>query len=221
MQAMLETAAITFGDLEVPFSIQTLDGFREWFASLGKNAPRASFIKGRVYIDMTPQDNFTHEPLVSGVNERLRALARELDLGRYFFPPTWISHDDAVLSTEPDGFLVTWERFESGLFRLNPERPAEAIGCPTMVFEAVSAPSQKKDLVDLAETYFHAGVEEYWIADARDEKLVFKILVRGKRAFREQRRSRGWVASRIWARSFRIVESEDRAGLPVFTLEVK
>jgi Uma2 family endonuclease len=214
-----ERPAITVDGLEIPGEALTLDGFRRWFGSLGERAPRASFLAGRVYVEMTAQSYGHHGPLVEEVNAKLRTLARRLDLGRYCFPPSWITREDVGLSTEPDGFLVTWDRFEDGRFRINPERDHEALGAPTMVFEAVSPSSTEKDLVKLAALYFKAGVEEYWIADAREKKLDFKILVRGPRAFRPQVVSRGWIASPVWGRSFKLRRTKDRLGQADFLLE--
>jgi Uma2 family endonuclease len=220
VKVVLEDArAITVDGLEIPLEVQSLDGFRSWLAGLGPSAPRASFCAGRVHIEMTPQSYDDHEPLVRAVNVTLEGLSRSLDLGRYFFPPSWITCEEVGLSTEPDGFLVTWARLESGAFRINPARRSEALGAPTMVFEAVSARSVQKDLVELAELYAAAGVEEYWIADARRKKLDFRILVRGRRGFTTQPASRGWIASRVWGRSFRLLRAKDRAGLPGFALE--
>ncbi len=88
-----------------------------------------------------------------------------------------------------------------------------------MVFEAVSPSSTEKDLVELAGLYFKAGVEEYWIADARGKKLAFRILVRGPRAFRAQAPVRGWISSRVWGRSFKLRRTTDRVGNPDFVLD--
>jgi Uma2 family endonuclease len=217
---MLEDAqAITVDGLEIPATVHTLDGFRGWFGGLGERAPRASFLAGRVNVEMTPQSYRDHEPLVDAVNATLRPLARDLDLGRYFCPPSWITEAKAGVSTEPDGFLVTWARFESGAFRINPDRDHEALGAPTMVFEAVSASSEHKDLVNLVKLYYAAGVDEYWIADARRDRLDFRILVRGPRGFTTKRASRGWTASPVWGKAFRLRRAADRSGLPEFLLE--
>ena len=41
--------------LEIPWDVQTLDGFREWVASMGEDAPRVHFYRGRVHLEMSAQ----------------------------------------------------------------------------------------------------------------------------------------------------------------------
>ena len=100
----------------------------------------------------------------------MRRLARELDIGQYFFAPSWIVHKRAGLSTEPEGFLVTWDRFVDGRFRFDPKRKHRALGAPTMAFEAVSPSSKKKDLVELAR-----------LAGGRSARVSFRVGRRGAR----------------------------------------
>jgi Uma2 family endonuclease len=161
----MATGALHVFGLEIPHAIATLDGFRPWVSALGDAAPRVSFHRGTVHVEMTPQDFTSHEPVSTTINAAL--VIRALDLGRYFTPPSWFTAIEAGLSTEPDGFFATWESFRSGRLRVNPGRPTELLGRPDMALEVVSATSEKKDLRDLVEGYAQAGVPEYWIVDAR------------------------------------------------------
>ncbi|MBI4618187.1 MAG: Uma2 family endonuclease [Planctomycetes bacterium] len=215
-------SSITVNGLEIPAGALTLEGFREWVALQGEDAPRVHYSRGRVHIEM-PQDCVKHGPVVFAINDVLRALTRELDTGRYYEPPTWITDDRSLLSTEPDGFFVSWASLESGRVRINPDRSIELLGRPDMVLEVVSKSSERKDRSELVSDYAGAGVPEYWIADGRTEPLVLRILVlSGEGAYREEPAdAEGWSFSPTWGRRFRLVRFLDRAGLTDFRLETE
>ena len=84
--------ALTVEGIEIPWSAQTLEGFRAWVETLDERGPRVSFARGKLHVEMSPQSYDTHEPLVHAINVRLSTLARDLDLGRYFLPPSWFTH---------------------------------------------------------------------------------------------------------------------------------
>ena len=90
-----------------------------------------------------------------------------------------------------------------------------------MALEVVSQTSLRKDLETLLRDYARAGVEEYWIADAREgTRLRIHVLVDG--AFVEQRADdEGWIASPLFERSFRLREARNPAGLRDFQLELR
>lgn len=216
-------STLTVFGIEIPEGIHTLDTFREWVATLDEHAPRVHFYEGRVDLDMSPQHYRSHGPVVSAIARRLATLAEELDLGRYFIPPSWVTVGTAGLSTEPDGFLVKWGTLTSGQVRVNPTRETELLGRPDMVLEVVSKSSAKKDLVELPEAYARAGVPEYWIADARGEAIDFRILVlTADGSYQAQAASAdGWIQSKVWGRAFRLERFLDRAGLTDFRLLVR
>ncbi len=215
--------ALTVQGIEIPWSAQTLQGFRAWVETLDERGPKVSFARGKLHVEMSPQSYDTHEPLVQAINVRLSELARELDIGRYFLPPSWFTHELSELSTEPDGFFVLWTSLEAGALRVNPQRPVEALGRPDMALEVVSTSSQRKDLVELVADYAAAGVREYWIADARGDRLVFRILVLGADGvyIEAEADSEGWMASRLWQRAFRVRQLPPRAGFHDFVLDVR
>lgn len=169
-------ATITAYGLEIPGQALSLDGFREWVASMGESAPRTCFSSGRLHIEMSPQDDLTHAPVVHAINDVLAALTAERDSGKYFRPPSWFTDVGADLSTEPDGFLVRWDAIEGGRVRVNPDRPSELLGSPDFALEVVSKSSRKKDTVELVEDYARAGIDEYWIADALGDEPQLRIL---------------------------------------------
>ncbi|MBI4617868.1 MAG: Uma2 family endonuclease [Planctomycetes bacterium] len=209
--------------LEIPTNIHTLAGFRRWVGTLDERAPRVHYYRGRVHIEMSPQDYEHHGPVVAAINDVLGPLARELAFGRFFEPPSWITDAGSGISTEPDGFFIFYDSFRSGRVRINPRRKTELLGRPDMVLEAVSKTTARKDLVDLMEGYARAGVPEYWVADTREEKTVFRILVlsRGGK-YRDQKPARGgWISSPTWRRSFRLVRFTDPGGLMDCRLEAR
>ena len=214
--------ALTVDGFEIPWEARTLEGFRAWVATLDEHAPLVSFARGRMHVVMSPQSYATHEPLVGAINAMLRGLARELDIGRYFFPPSWFTHESSALSTEPDGFLALWSSLEGGDLRINPERDTEMIGRPDMVLEVVSDSSRRKDLVEHVEDYALAGVREYWIVDGRADAVSLRILVLGASGTYADHPvdADGWVRSPIWQRGFRVRRLPERAGLRDFVLEI-
>ena len=210
------TANLTVDGLEIPDDIiHTLDGFRAWAATLGEDGPRIHFYDGQVHIEMTPQSYKTHLPIISAINRRLGALAEKLDIGRYFEQGGWLTNEEAQLSTEPDGMLLLWETFTSGAARIQPNE-IELCGRVDMVLEVVSKTSVAKDTVRLREGYARAGIPEFWLVDARDDRLKLKILtLRADRRYRESRPdAKGWRRSPVWRGSFKVSRSKDRLGLP-------
>lgn len=215
------TSSLTVLGLELPDDIHTLDGFRRWLASLeDAPAPRptGSFIAGKVYIDMSPQDYRSHHPVARAINRVLDRLCEEGDLGKYFTPPCWVTDDAGPISTEPDGFLVTWGSLRRRV-KVNPQRRSELMGAPDMALEVVSASTPKKDLQDLVEAYAAGGVREYWTADARGERPELVVRVLQRRRYREQPVVDGWVTSPMFGRAFRLVRFKDKAGWTDFRLE--
>jgi Uma2 family endonuclease len=213
-------AMITAYGLEIPHTALSLDGFREWVASMGEAAPRMCFTSGRLHIEMSPQDYVTHGPIVDAINDALVALTRERDLGRYFRAPNWFTEEASDLSTEPDGFFVQWASIESGRVRVNPERTSELLGRPDMVLEVVSKSSRKKDTIELVEDYAAAGIAEYWIANALGAHAQLQILVlRGNRYVHVDRDRDGWIASPLFGEAFRLVRAAERAGWVDYVLE--
>ena len=208
-------------ELEIPDDVFTLEGFRAWAAALGDRAPLVSFCGGTVYVEMSASHR-SHGPLVTEVTSVLGTLSRDEGLGMYCAAPSWFTCAEAGLSTEPDGYLATYETLKSGRLAIHPEREHEMIGRPDMVFEAVSRSSPAKDLVDLVDRYARAGIPEYWIADARAEELVFRILVLDPDgAYRDQEPDEaGWSTSPAWGRAFRLRRVTNPAGLTEFRLDV-
>ena len=214
---------ITVYGLEIPGEAQNLDGFCDWAASLSESGPRVSFWAGNIHVDMSPQDDETHAPLVGETNAVLGSLAKETAIGKYYMPPSWFTVPCAGLSTEPDGFLVRWKSLQQGRVRINPTRKTEMLGAPDMVLEVVSKTSETKDLVDLVEGYAQADVGEYWIADGRRQEIDFRILLLDQTGrYRQQAPDAdGWITSPTWGRFFRLQRFRNPAGMEDYRLEVR
>lgn len=214
---------IHIDDIEVPFEVRTLDGFRAWMARSEGRPGRASFFEGEVFLEMN-QDYRSHEPVSTQVNARLTLLAGELGIGRYFTPPSWITWAPAHLSTEPDGFFARWESLRSGRLALHPDHANELVGVPDFVLEIISASSARKDRILLRRGYREAGVGEYWVIDARleDRHPELGVFVLGAGEYAQvEPDAEGWTASPTFQRAFRLRRGIDPAGLPEFRLEAR
>lgn len=94
-------------------------------------------------------------------------------------------------------------------------------GTPDMVLEVVSDSSVEKDNELLMDLYWKAGIREYWLVDARGERIEFQILRHTARGYVATRASGGWRKSAVFGKSFRLTRQLDDLGHPDFTLDVK
>jgi Uma2 family endonuclease len=212
--------------IAVPHAAHTLDGFREWYPAqeLPKHAS-VSLIDGEVLFDMSPERIESHGQVKIEITSVLRYLIKKATLGRCYPDRTWITNDDAGLSTEPDCAFATWETLKSGRLKIIPlsDKPADGIemrGSPDWVLEIISPTSFRKDAELLPGGYYHAGVKEFWLVDAR-ETLEFNIFVRGDNGFELVEPQDGWKASRVFERQFRLTREIDLSGGWDYTLQVR
>ena len=92
---------------------------------------------------------------------------------------------------------------------------------PDWVMEIISPSSERKDLKDLRDRYHRAGIAEYWLIDARGDKIRFRILVHQAAGYVEQSAARGWIKSKVFGHLFRFKKLKDRLGTWSYRLEVK
>ncbi len=208
----------------VPGWIDDLDSFSQWVDSPDfPDSGRFCFINGRVWADMSMEQPFVHNEVKLWIGMALASFAREENLGRVFADRMRLRNDDADLSCEPDGMFISYDALQSGRVRLvegTVTEYREFEGSPEMMLEVISDTSETKDRVDLREGYFRAGVQEYWLVDARDQPPVIEILRRGPRGFVTTRHQPGgWVRSRVFGRAFRLIRKKGPDGNPQFTLE--
>jgi Uma2 family endonuclease len=90
-----------------------------------------------------------------------------------------------------------------------------------MVLEVVSASSVEKDKVILPDLYWRAGIPEYWVVDARADRLEFDLFRCESDGYAPTRKQAGWLKSRVFGRSFRLSRHVDDAGNPKCTLSAR
>ena len=205
---------------------KSLAAFRAW---AGDNElpekTRIDFYKGEVWVDMGWEQVFTHCSLKATILSALGTLTHDTDMGYYWTSGILVTNEAADLSGNPDGTFVSHEALEAGRMTLAPaaddEGTTELVGTADMVLEVVSASSVTKDTVALRQAYWEAGIPEYWLADARGDRLDFRILKHGPKGYAEVRRQAGWLKSAAFGKAFRLARGADRAGNPRFRLDVK
>lgn len=210
----------------VPPDATTLAGFRVWSSS--DNFPQTgniAFIGGELFFDMSPERLDSHNKVKTEILRVVATLAIEEDLGEAYSDRTRIVNADADLSCEPDGALVSWKSFETGRVKKIPTVDnvdfIELEGSPDWVMEIISPSSEIKDLKDLKDRYHRAGIREYWLIDARGDKVRFQILIHHGAGYVEVSPVRSWVRSRVFGRSFRLKRFKDRLETWSYRLEVK
>ena len=90
-----------------------------------------------------------------------------------------------------------------------------------MVLEVVSDSSVDKDTVLLRDLYWQAGIAEYWLVDARGERLSFDILRHTSKGYTAVRRQSGWLKSSVFNKSFRLTRRFDKQDNPEYTLALR
>jgi Uma2 family endonuclease len=208
----------------IPAYVVDLTSFTQWVDSPDfPESGQYAYMHGKVWMDVSMEQPFVHNQVKLWITVVLASLARDGNLGRFFADRMRLRNDEADLSTEPDGMFVSYQSSRSGRVRLVAGKMTqyrEFEGSPDMVLEVVSDTSEEKDRYDLREAYFQAGIDEYWLVDARGADCELDILKLGPRAYVNTRhQAGGWVRSRIFGRAFRLVRSEGPDGNPQFTLE--
>jgi Uma2 family endonuclease len=211
--------------VDIPSGISDLRAFRRWahsdeFPETG----RICFLDGRVWLDMSKEQVFTHNQLKQEFNLVIGGLVKAESLGRFFPDGVLLTNDRAQLACQPDGTFVTRRSLKSGRVRLVEAEKGgylELEGTPDMVLEVVSASSVEKDRDVLPELYWRAGIPEYWLVDGRGDDLEFQIFRRDSGGYTAVRKQGGWLKSRVFGRSFRLSRKLDDAGNPEYSLAVR
>jgi len=214
--------------IEIP-TIHDLAEFRRW--ALSDDFPqrgRIDYIAGKIEVDMSPEDFYTHGTLKTAIASEISERVEELDLGHSLIAETRISDMPADLSAEPDVVVITFEAFDQNRTRLVPkasgekDRYVEVEGGPDLIVEIVSDSSVKKDTERLPVAYFQAGVREYWLIDARGAELSFQLLRRGSAAFEPTPTDTdGYQRSEVLDAHYRLDRSRHKRGHWVYQLRLK
>ncbi|MHB0954786.1 MAG: Uma2 family endonuclease [Pirellulaceae bacterium] len=167
--------------IEIPF-LHSLVAFRQWVTSADfLDGVRVDYIGGRIEVDMSPEDLFTHGNLKTKLIVVLGTLLEGADLGNIFSDCARVTCPDADLSCEPDIVVVFHESLATNRVQLvakasgERDRYIELQGAPELVIEIVSESSVTKDTQRLPDAYWRAGIPEFWLADARGSELLFTI----------------------------------------------
>ena len=215
-----------YGAVDVPSGVQEFDTFLRWVHS--EEFPeklKAHFINGQARVDFV-EEAFSHNAVKTALSVVLATLVRAENLGRYFSDGMRFTNDDIRFSTVPDAVFVSAASFAAGrvTFRAGQTTGAvatELVGSPDLVVEVVSPSSADWDTESMMTNYYDAGVSEYWVIDARDEDSpTFTIFRRAAKEFVAVRKSKGWVKSPVFGKSFRLVRTE-QLGMADYVLEVK
>jgi len=202
--------------VSVPASAFALDGFRAWISAGDfPDGVRATFDRGEVLIEMSPEAIDTHNKVKAEITAVLVRIADDEDRGETFADGALLTHVEAGVSTEPDVLFASWESLESGRLR----RAAGASGCavelvgtPDIVVEIVSPTSVRKDTKLLRAAYARAGIPEYWIIDARGDVLRFEILRLNAGQYESAVETGAPQPSARLGRSFTLTRRRNRAG---------
>jgi Uma2 family endonuclease len=212
-------------DIRIPTNINDVEAFRRWARSDEfPQRGRFAFLGNALWVDMSMEQAFPHNQVKAEIAGVLHALVKSTGVG-YFFPDRMLlSHPEVSLSNEPDGTFVSYEAIHRGRVQLvegAKEGITELVGAPDMVLEVVSRRSVHKDTVVLRQLYWEAGIREYWLVDARGEKVRFDVLRHQSRGYQASRKQAGWVKSEVFGRSFQLTRQEDALGNPLFQLEMR
>jgi Uma2 family endonuclease len=221
-RSRMNTIVLYDAEVDIPDGITSLAAFRRWAHSDEfPEAGRICYLNGRIWVDMSQEQIFTHNQVKQEFNRVIGSLVKGRRLGRYFPDGILLSNDRANLSCQPDGTFVTHRSLKSGRVRLvegEKEGYLELEGSSDLVLEVVSASSVEKDTEVLPELYWRAGITEYWIVDARGDRLDFSILRHQSSGYVTARKHAGWVKSRVFDLSFRLTSELDPAGNPEYSL---
>jgi len=214
------------GQFEMPLAVQTLAAFRAW--ALSDDFPesgRIDYIAGRIDIDMSPEKFISHGRLKTAMIRSLEEWVDEQSLGYLVADSTRVSSVSGQVSSEPDLVFVAYDSLTSGKVKLTPSKRdpedfVEVEGGPDLIVEIVSDRSVKKDTQDLPKAYFAAGVDEYWLADARGEEIVFQMHRRGDDGFEPiEADAEGFQQSMVFQCGYRLSRTRDQRGYWRFRLE--
>jgi Uma2 family endonuclease len=211
--------------LDVPEWVSDLAAFRRWTDEPGfPEQGNIWWLCGKVWADMSQEQIFTHVDIKGEIYHVLKGIVRKSGLGRIYIDGLLLTNDAADLSGNPDATFISHHAIASGrvvLVEGKEEGFTEALGSPEMVLEVVSKSSEEKDYTILTRAYHLAGIDEYWLVDAREDPLQFDILRRAAGKFVPTRKQSGWLKSAVFGKSFRLVKKKDDSGNPEFILEVK
>jgi Uma2 family endonuclease len=211
--------------IRVPDWVDDLASFRQWAHSPEfPERGRISYLKDEVWVDMSKEQLFSHNQVKAEISTVLGIMVKKNGLGIFFPDGVLLSDQAADFATGPDGIFVSKRSLQTERVTLiegAEEGYVELQGVPDMLLEVISPSSVGKDTKVLREVYWDLGVDEYWLVDARGEKLDFDILRHGAKEYVAVRKTGGWLRSTVFGASFRLTRKTNEMGHPEFTLAVR
>jgi Uma2 family endonuclease len=220
-------STVNFQDdtISIPSWVSDWSTFRRWLRSDDfPQQGRIYYLAEKICIDMSKEQLFSHNQVKQEYNLVLGGLAKSEKAGRYFPDGALLSNAEIEFTVQPDGTFVSHEALDTGRIRLveaTKDGYLELEGSPDMVLEVVSNSSVQKDTVVLRDLYWQADIGEYWLVDARGERLSFEILRHTAKGYVPVRRQNGWVKSSVFGKSFRLTRRFDVQNNPEYTLSVR
>jgi Uma2 family endonuclease len=215
-----------YGDaLCVPTDAFDFSGFRRWISSSDfPERARGTLAEGELFLDMSPESIEAHNKVKTSLTADLQTIVRAENLGEFYGDGALLTHEQAQLSTEPDGMFASWATLESGRLRLLPRADGdpdgiELLGTPDIVIEVVSPSSVRKDNMVLRSAYARAGIPEYWLVDARGAELSFQILWLDTGVYALANASSATQKSRVLGRDFVLARERTRLGRWAYRLQ--
>lgn len=210
--------------VEIPVWVIDLDSFRAWMdRSDFPDQGRLDYIKGKVWIDMSKEQIFTHVAVTGEFNIVVGSMVKVGRLGLYLPDGVLLSNVDADIAVKPDAVFVSHAARQDRVRFLEGVKGGyvEMEGSHDMVLEVVSDSSVRKDTQQLRQDYWEAGVREYWLVDARKEPLTFDILRHTPKGYRATPNKDGWIKSAVFGKPFRLTCRTGEYGDPEYTLEMR
>lgn len=220
-------SAIFFDEasVRIPPWVVDLGSFRRWLHSPDfPEQGRLGFLAGEVWADMSREQLFSHNQLKNEIGFTLTGVVKAAKLGRFFPDGALLSNAEVDFTSQPDGTLVSRKALASGRVRLVEDTKdgyLELEGTPEMVLEIVSDSSVQKDTVLLRDLYWQAGINEYWLIDARGKRLSFDLLRHTPRGYVATRRQQGWLKSAVFGKAFQLTTQLDEQDNPEYSLAVR
>ena len=213
---MMENCICYQEELEIPSDIRSLTDFRRWALSDEfPNRGRIDYLNGRIEVQWSPEDLFLHGGLKV---ELARVLSQQIGQVRFSSPA-------ADLSAEPDMLFISYDAQRGG--RITTVRGpsgggcvrAELEGAPDLIVEIVGYTSATKDMLRLPPLYWKAGVTEFWLPNAQEDELVFRIFRRGANCFElTSRDGDGFQYSPMFDQAYRLERYRGADGYWAFDL---
>jgi Uma2 family endonuclease len=210
--------------VSVPGWVTDLASFRRWtddedFPETG----RICYFNREVWVDMSKEQLFSHVLVKTEIAGVIGQLVKITQTGRLFGDGVFLSNVDADIAVVPDAVFVSHAARQDRVRLLEGKKTGyvEMEGSPDMVLEVVSDSSVHKDMQQLRQDYWTAGIREYWLVDARKEPLVFDILCHMPKGYRSTPKKDGWIKSNVFDKSFRLTQRTGEDGDPEYTLEVR